>query len=152
MHDEQSMRIEHIGVAVDRIEDALAFWRDALGLELAHVEEVAEQRVRVAMLPVGEARIELIEATDAESPIAKFIAKRGAGIHHIAVRVGDLRAALTRLKERGVRLIDEEPRLGADGCAIAFIHPSATGGVLIELVERATESDDEHRHTANRKR
>ncbi|MER3427282.1 MAG: methylmalonyl-CoA epimerase [Pyrinomonas sp.] len=137
MRDEKSTRIEHIGVAVNRIEEALAFWRDALGLELAHVEEVADQRVRVAMLPIGETRIELIEASDTESPIAKFIAKRGPGIHHIAVRVGDIRTALARLKERGVRLIDEEPRIGADGCSIAFIHPSATGGVLIELVERA---------------
>jgi methylmalonyl-CoA/ethylmalonyl-CoA epimerase len=129
------MKIEHIGIATPKIEDALAFWRDALGLAVVHTEEVAEQGVRVAMLPVGEPRVELLEPTHADSPVAKFIEKRGAGIHHIAVRVEDIRAALARLKARGARLIDEEPRVGADNCLIAFVHPSASGGVLLELVE-----------------
>jgi methylmalonyl-CoA/ethylmalonyl-CoA epimerase len=131
------MKIEHIGIATPKIEDALAFWRDALGLEVVHTEEVAEQGVRVAMLPVGEPRIELLEPTHAGSPVAKFLEKRGAGIHHVAVRVADIRATLARLKASGARLIDEEPRVGAENCLIAFVHPSATGGVLLELVEHA---------------
>jgi methylmalonyl-CoA/ethylmalonyl-CoA epimerase len=131
------MKIEHIGIATPKIDDALAFWRDALGLEVVHTEEVAEQGVRVAMLPVGEPRIELLEPTHAESPVAKFLEKRGAGVHHVAVRVADIRATLARLKASGARLIDEEPRVGAENCLIAFVHPSATGGVLLELVEHA---------------
>lgn len=135
------MKIEHIGIATPKIEDALAFWRDALGLAVVHTEEVEEQGVRVAMLPVGEPRIELLEPTHAGSPVAKFLEKRGAGVHHIAVRVGDIRASLARLKQRGARLIDEEPRVGAEGCLVAFIHPASAGGVLLELVERAPETD-----------
>src|SRR5919206_4693925 len=106
------MRIEHIGIATERIDEALAFWRDALGLSVVHTEEVAEQGVRVAMLPVGEPRIELLEPTHEGSPVAKFLQKRGPGIHHVAVRVADIRAALARLKEKGARLVDEEPRRG----------------------------------------
>jgi methylmalonyl-CoA/ethylmalonyl-CoA epimerase len=135
------MKIEHIGIATPKIEDALAFWRDALGLTVVHTEEVAEQGVRVAMLPVGEPRVELLEPTHAGSPVAKFLAKRGAGIHHIAVRVDDIRASLARLKREGARLIDEEPRVGAEGCLVAFVHPASAGGVLLELVERAPETD-----------
>ena len=135
------MKIEHIGIATPKIEDALAFWRDALGLTVVHTEEVAEQGVRVAMLPVGEPRVELLEPTHAGSPVAKFLAKRGAGVHHIAVRVEDIRASLARLKAGGARLIDEEPRVGAEGCLVAFVHPSASGGVLLELVERAQSSE-----------
>ena len=129
------MKIEHIGIATHKIDDALAFWRDALGLTVVHTEEVAEQGVRVAMLPVGEPRVELLEPTSAASPVAKFLEKRGAGIHHIAVRVDDIRAALGRLKAQGARLIDDAPRVGAGGCLVAFVHPSAAGGVLLELVE-----------------
>jgi methylmalonyl-CoA/ethylmalonyl-CoA epimerase len=129
------MKIEHIGIATRAIEDSLEFWRDALGLEVVHTEVVEEQGVRVAMLPVGEPRIELLEPTHAGSPIAKFLEKRGAGIHHIAVRVDDIRAALRGLKEKGARLIDETPRTGAGGCLVAFVHPSTSGGVLLELVE-----------------
>lgn len=129
------MRIEHIGIATRTIEDALLFWRDALGLEVVHTEIVEEQKVRVAMLPVGEPRIELLEPTSDDSPIAKFIEKRGAGIHHIAVRVDDIRATLKRLQESGARLIDETPRVGAGGCLVAFVHPSSANGVLLELVE-----------------
>src|SRR5438132_11012422 len=100
------MKVEHIGIATRTLDDALAFWRDALGLEVAHTEVVEEQKVRVAMLPVGEPRIELLEPTAPDSPIAKFLEKRGAGIHHIAVRVDDIRGALASLKERGARLLD----------------------------------------------
>src|SRR3954464_4063512 len=117
------MKLEHIGIATRSLDDALSFWRDALGLEVAHTEVVEEQKVRVAMLPVGEPRIELLEPTSADSPIAKFLEKRGPGIHHIAVRVADIRAALARLKESGARLIDDSPRVGAGGCLVAFIHP-----------------------------
>ena len=129
------MKIEHIGIATPRLDDALRFWRDALGLEVTHAEVVEEQGVRVAMLPAGEPRIELLEPTGPDSPVAKFLEKRGPGIHHIAVRVDDIRAALARLKESGARLIDETPRTGADNCLVAFVHPSSVGGVLLELVE-----------------
>lgn len=135
------MRVEHIGIATPQIEEALKFWRDALGLEVKHTEVVEEQGVRVAMLPVGEPRIELLEPTGDDSPVAKFLAKRGPGIHHVAVRVTDIRAALARLKESGARLIDHEPRTGAGGCLVAFVHPASSGGVLLELVEHQTESD-----------
>jgi methylmalonyl-CoA/ethylmalonyl-CoA epimerase len=129
------MKIEHIGIATHALDDSLKFWRDALGLEVAHTEVVEEQGVRVAMLPLGEPRIELLEPTRADSPVAKFLEKRGAGIHHVAVRVDDIRVALSQLKAKGARLIDETPRVGADGCLVAFIHPAAAGGVLLELVE-----------------
>jgi methylmalonyl-CoA/ethylmalonyl-CoA epimerase len=129
------MKIEHIGIATKEIDEAVKFWRDALGLEVTHTEVVEEQKVRVAMLPVGEPRIELLEPTSADSPIAKFLEKRGGGIHHIAVRVDNIRAALKRLKESGARLIDETPRVGADNCLVAFVHPSSANGVLLELVE-----------------
>ena len=130
------MKIDHIGVATRSIDQAAAFYRDALGLEIAETETVPDQRVRVAMLPVGEARIELLEGISADSPIAKFLDKRGPGLHHVALRVGDIRATLARLKESGARLIDEEPRTGAGGCLVAFVHPSSTGGLLLELVQR----------------
>ncbi len=137
------MKIEHIGIATRALEDGLLFWRDALGLEVSETEEVAEQKVRVAMLAVGESRVELLEPTSDDSPIAKFIAKRGAGIHHIAVRVQDIRESLARLKEQGMRLIDETPRTGAGGCLVAFVHPSSANGVLLELVEHTQESHTE---------
>ena len=129
------MKIDHIGIATGGIAEAVNFYREALGLNIEEIEEVAEQKVRVAMLPIGESRIELLEATSEDSPISKFLAKRGPGIHHIAVRVEDIQASLADLKQKGARLIDEEPRMGAGGCLVAFIHPSSTGGVLIELVE-----------------
>ncbi len=137
------MKIEHIGIATYGIDDALKFWRDALGLSVVHREEVAEQGVRVAMLPVGEPRVELLEPTSDASPVAKFLQKRGAGIHHIAVRVEDIRAALARLREQGARLIDETPRVGAGGCLVAFVHPASAGGVLLELVQHTAASGDE---------
>ena len=134
------MKIDHIGIATHGIDAAAEFYRDVLGLDVAETEEVAEQKVRVAMLPIGESRIELIEATSDHSPISSFLEKRGPGIHHIAVRVDDIHVALADLKQKGARLIDEEPRRGAGGCLVAFVHPSSTGGVLLELVQSRVES------------
>jgi len=135
------MKVDHIGIATRSIEESLKFWRDALGLEVKHTETVEEQGVNVAMLPAGEPRVELLEPTGPASPVAKFLEKRGPGIHHVAVRVDDIRAALARLKSEGARLIDEEPRVGAGGCLVAFVHPAASGGVLLELVEHLQDSD-----------
>ncbi|MFN6963755.1 MAG: methylmalonyl-CoA epimerase [Pyrinomonadaceae bacterium] len=129
------MKIDHLGIATKGIDEALKFWADSLGLENVHTETVDDQKVRVAMLPVGESRIELLEPTSEDSPISKFLEKRGGGIHHIAVRVDDIREALARLRSQGARLIDEEPRVGAEGCLVAFVHPSSSGGVLLELVQ-----------------
>jgi methylmalonyl-CoA/ethylmalonyl-CoA epimerase len=130
--------IQHLGVAVSSIEDALTFWRDALGLELKEIEIVEDQGVRVAMLPIGESRIELLEPTGEETPVGRFVAKRGAGMHHLCVEVGDIHAKLEELKSHGVRLIDERPRIGAGGALVAFIHPASTGGVLIELTQQGS--------------
>jgi methylmalonyl-CoA/ethylmalonyl-CoA epimerase len=138
-------RLEHIGIATRSIDEALKFWRDTLGLEVRHTETVGEQGVRVAMLPLGASAVELLEPTGAESPVAKFLEKRGPGIHHVAVRVADIRASLAQLKAAGARLIDEEPRVGAEGCLVAFVHPSASGGVLLELVERGPGSEEGRR-------
>ncbi len=129
--------LDHIGVAVADLDEALAFYRDALGLEIGPAEEVASQRVRVTFVPAGDAAIELLEATAADSAIAKFVAKRGPGLHHITLRVDDIAAALSTLKARGARLIDETPRPGAHGSLVAFVHPSAAHGVLVELVQVA---------------
>lgn len=129
------MKINHLGIATKGIDDALKFWSEALGLENVHTEIVEDQKVRVAMLPLGESRIELLEPTGDDSPISKFLEKRGGGIHHIAVEVDDIAAALAKLKSQGMRLIDEEPRVGAEGCLVAFVHPSASNGVLLELVQ-----------------
>ena len=128
--------LDHVGIAVGDLSKALAFYRDALGLEVEAPEEVPSQRVRAHFVPVGGAAIELLEPTADDSPIAKFIEKRGPGVHHLTLRVDDLRGALDRLKARGVRLIDEEPREGAEGALIAFIHPASTHGVLVELKQR----------------
>jgi methylmalonyl-CoA epimerase len=132
------LKIDHIGIAVESMEGSLAVFEGLLGLGLAGTETVAEQRVKTAFLPVGDSEIELLESTDSEGPIAKFIASRGQGMQHIAFRVEDLEASLAELKARGVRLLDEVPRKGAGGARIAFIHPKATGGVLVELCERGT--------------
>jgi len=129
------MKIDHIGIATGGIAEVANFYREALGLKVEEIEEVAEQKVRVAMLPIGESRIELLEPTTDDSPISKFLAKRGPGIHHVAIQVENIRESLRKMKEEGARLIDEEPRKGAGGCLVAFVHPSSTGGVLVELVE-----------------
>lgn len=125
--------IDHIGIAVGDLNASLAFFRDALGLELDAPEDVPSQRVRAHFLQAGEAAIELVEPTADDSPIAKFVAKRGPGVHHVALRVDDLVAALAELKAKGVRLIDETPRPGAHHSLVAFIHPASTHGVLVEL-------------------
>ena len=125
--------IDHIGIAVGDLNASLAFFRDALGLELEAPEDVPSQRVRAHFLQAGEAAIELIEPTSSDSPIAKYVAKRGPGIHHVALRVDDIVAALAELKAKGVRLIDEVPRPGAHHSLVAFIHPSSAHGVLVEL-------------------
>ena len=128
--------VDHIGIAVHSIDEALSFWQNTLGIQCTGVEEVAEQKVKTAFLPLGDTEIELLEATSEDSPVAKFIEKKGEGIHHLALRVDDLEAALAELKEKGMRLIDETPRYGAGGARIAFVHPKATGGILLELSER----------------
>src|SRR4051812_2694776 len=125
--------LDHVGIAVKDLAAALAFYRDALGLEVEAPEEVASQRVRAHFLPVGEAKLELLEATAPDSPIARFTDKRGPGLHHITLRVDDIQAALTQLKARGARLIDEQARPGAEHSLVAFIHPSSAHGVLVEL-------------------
>jgi methylmalonyl-CoA epimerase len=127
--------LDHVGIAVGDIAAALAFYRDALGLEIEAPEDVPTQRVRAHVIPAGESAIELLEATAPDSPIARFLQKRGPGLHHITLRVDDIRAALTHLRARGVRLIDEEPRPGAQSALVAFIHPSAAHGVLVELAQ-----------------
>jgi methylmalonyl-CoA/ethylmalonyl-CoA epimerase len=130
-------RLDHIGIAVADLDAALRFYRDALGLEVDAPEEVASQRVRAHFIPAGEAAVELLEATAPDSPIAKYLEKRGPGLHHLTLRVDDIDAALARLKALGVRLIDERPREGAHGSRVAFIHPASTHGVLVELKQAA---------------
>src|SRR3954452_2834744 len=125
--------LDHVGIAVGDLAAAVAFYRDALGLEVEAPEEVASQRVRAHFIPVGESALELLEGTSADSAITKYVAKRGPGLHHVTLRVPDIRAALARLKEKGVRLIDETPRPGAHGSLVAFIHPTSAHGVLVEL-------------------
>jgi methylmalonyl-CoA/ethylmalonyl-CoA epimerase len=125
--------LDHIGIAVANVDEALAFYRGALGLEIEAPEEVASQRVRAHFIPVGQSSLELLEATASDSAIAKYIEKHGPGIHHITLRVEDIRAALAQLKAHGVRLVDQEPRPGAEGALVAFVHPSAAHGVLVEL-------------------
>ena len=128
--------IDHIGIAVKSIDGALKFWETSLDIKCTGVEEVTEQKVKTAFLPVKDTEVELLEPTADDSPVAKFIEKKGEGIHHLAIRVDDVEKALSELKVQGVRLIDEHPRKGAGGAMIAFIHPSATGGVLLELSQR----------------
>ena len=128
--------IDHIGIAVNSIQESLPFWESALGVKCTGTETVEDQKVTTAFLPIKESEIELLEATSPESPIAKFIEKKGEGIHHLAIRVDDLEKALAELKEKGIRLIDEQPRKGAGGAMIAFLHPKATGGILLELSQR----------------
>ncbi len=125
--------LDHIGIAVKDLHAALAFYRDALGLEIEAPEDVPSQHVRAHFIAVGDAKLELLEATSPESPIAKAIEQRGPGLHHITLRVADIAATLAQLRARGVRLIDEAPRPGAEGSLIAFVHRASTGGVLIEL-------------------
>jgi methylmalonyl-CoA epimerase len=139
MSSEQSRgpgRLDHVGVAVRSLEEALRPFRDGLGLDVGGREEVASERVRVAFLPVGETRLELLEPTAPDSAIARFLERRGEGVHHLCFEVDDLEQALARLRKQGVPLVDETPRPGAGGCRVAFVHPRGTAGVLVELKEK----------------
>ena len=129
-------KIDHIGIAVNNLEESIKFYEEALGLKLHGTETVEEQKVRVAFLPIGDTEIELLEATSPDSPIAKFIEAKGQGVQHLAFKVDNIEAALEEMKAKGVRLIDEKPRYGAGGAKIAFLHPKSTNGVLIELCEK----------------
>lgn len=130
------LKIDHLGIAVNSIEQGKNFWTDVLGLEFAGTETVAEQKVTTAFFPVGESEVELLESTAPDGPIAKYLEKRGEGIQHVAFCVENIEDALAELKAKGIRLIDEKPRIGAGGAKIAFLHPKATQGVLVELCER----------------
>ncbi len=129
------MRIDHVAIVVDDIEHALHFWRDALGLDVAHVEDVAGQDAIVAFLPMGDSEIELVKPTSNQTGLARFVDRRGPGIHHICFEVDDIEASLEKLALHGIRLIDREPIIGSGGKRIAFIHPESTHGVLVELYE-----------------
>jgi len=130
------LKISHIGIAVENLAGALAFWEKALGLKIEGTEAVPDMALNVAKLRLGESDVELLESTDPEGPVGKFIAARGPGIHHLCVEVDDVTEALAELKAAGYRLLDEEPRTGAGGVKIAFVHPKSCGGVLLELTER----------------
>ncbi len=135
-------KIDHIGIAVNSLAESLPFYRDQLGMSLSGTEEVASQKVRVAFLAIGESKIELLEPTSPDSPVAKFLEKNGPGIHHLAYNVADIEAAISRLTAEGARMIDAAPRAGAHGASIAFVHPKSSGGVLTELCQ----SGEEHAH------
>lgn len=128
-------KIDHIAVAVENLDEALRFWKDSLGLECIEIEIVQEQGVRVAKLDAGNTHIELLEALSPESPVGKFISQKGPGLHHICFAVNDINLELNTLDSKSVRLIDQKPKIGAGGAKIAFVHPKASGGVLMELSE-----------------
>ena len=137
-------KIEHIGIAVKSIEESLKYYEGVLGLKCYAIEEVVEQKVKTAFLKIGDIKLELLEATSDESPIAKFIEKRGEGVQHIAFAVNGIEKTLSEVKEKGIRLIDEKPRKGAEGLDIAFLHPKSTGGVLTEFCENNNITPDFH--------
>jgi methylmalonyl-CoA epimerase len=130
------VKIDHLGIATHQLNDAIGFWCEALGLPIDSQEDLPDQGVKVAMLSIGDAHIELLEPLSTTSPVGKFLQKRGPGIHHVAVRVTDIQEALAQLKKSGAQLIDEVPRPGARGCLVAFVHPVSVNGVLLELVQR----------------
>ena len=130
------LKIDHLGIAVNSIDDGKKFWQDVLGLDFEGAETVQEQKVTTAFFPVGESEVELLESTSPDGPVAKYIEKKGQGIQHIAFRVENIDEALEELKSKGIKMIDEKPRIGAGGAKIAFLHPKATGGVLVELCQR----------------
>jgi methylmalonyl-CoA/ethylmalonyl-CoA epimerase len=132
----KTLKLDHVGIAVDSLDEALKLYSGIFGLELKGTEVVEEQKVKTAFLPLADTELELLESTDPEGPIGKFIANKGPGVQHLAFRVDDIDAALAELKAAGIRLIDEQPRYGAGGARIAFLHPKATNGVLVELCER----------------
>lgn len=129
-------KVDHIGIAVKNLEETLKFYEDTLGIKCVSKEEVKDQKVKVAFLPIGDTEVELLESTEKDGPIAKYIDKKGEGIQHIAYRVDNIENAIKECKEKGIRMIDEEPRYGAGGAKIAFLHPKSTFGVLIELCQR----------------
>lgn len=129
-------KVDHIGIAVKDLDETLKFYEEVLGIKCVSKEEVAEQKVKVAFLPIGDTEVELLESTEKDGPIAKYIEKKGEGMQHIAYRVDDIEKAIEECKEKGIRLIDEKPRYGAGGAKIAFLHPKSTFGVLIELCQR----------------
>ena len=131
------LKIDHLGIAVNSINDGQNFWSDILGLEFEGAETVAEQKVKTAFFPVGESEVELLESTAPDGPVAKFIEKKGQGLQHVAFRVANIDEALEELKTKNIQLIDQTPRIGAGGARIAFLHPKATGGILVELCERS---------------
>ena len=131
------LKIDHLGIAVNNMNEGKSFWSDILGLPFEGAETVAEQKVTTAFFPVGESEVELLESTSPDGPVAKFIEKKGTGFQHVAFRVENIEEALAELKAKGIQLIDQEPRKGAGGAKIAFLHPKATGGVLVELCERS---------------
>ena len=133
------MKLNHVAILVEDIEDALPFWRDALGLELTRIDEVETESARVAFLPAGESKIELVQPTDPDSGLGRYLQKRGGGMHHICLEVPDIEATMIRLKEHGVELINESPRQRDTGAHYAFIHPKSTQKVLYELVQLASE-------------
>jgi methylmalonyl-CoA/ethylmalonyl-CoA epimerase len=132
----KALKVDHIGIAVSNLDEAVKVYTEVLGLELAGTEVVEEQKVRVAFLPVGDTEVELLESTSPDGPIAKFIEKNGEGIQHIAFKVDNIEEAIQAMKDKGLKMIDESPRYGAGGAKIAFMHPKSTGRVLIELSER----------------
>lgn len=129
-------KVDHIGIAVKNLEETIKFYQETLGLDLSGTEIVEQQKVKVAFLPIGDSEVELLESTEPDGPIAKYIDKKGEGIQHIAYRVDNIEEAIAEMKEKGVRMIDEKPRYGAGGAKIAFCHPKSTFGVLIELCQR----------------
>ncbi len=131
------LKIDHLGIAVNSIGDGKKFWTDVLGLKFEGSETVAEQKVTTGFFPVGESEVELLESTAPDGPVAKFIEKKGEGMQHVAFRVENIEEALEELKIKGIKLIDEKPRIGAGGAKIAFLHPKSTNGVLVELCERS---------------
>ncbi len=130
------LKIDHLGIAVKSINEGKKFWGDVLGLWLEDSEAMAEEKLITTFFPIGESEIELLETTDPDGPIGRYLEKRGEGIHHIALRVENIEEALKEIKEKGIRLVDEKPRKGAGGAKIAFLHPKSTNGVLVELCER----------------
>jgi len=129
-------KINHVGIAVNNIDEALQLYASTLGLNVSAFEVVEEQKTKTAIIPVGDTKIELLEATDSESPIAKYIERSGEGLHHLAFEVDDIEATLVELKDKEIRLIDEQPRRGVEDTSIAFLHPKSTGRVLMEIVQK----------------
>lgn len=130
------LKIDHIGIAVKHLNESKKLWTDVLGLEFSGSETVEEQKVTTAFFPVGESEVELLESTESDGPVARYLKKKGEGIHHIAFRVENIQTTLEELKAKGIKLIDERPRKGAGGAKIAFVHPESTNGILVELCER----------------